>query len=125
MLLKVSIISPTVYFSSNFFSRYLYIVRAKKQIKKWAFIASDNLHEKFGFRTDFEIISEKNLKNICKQTKKWNHRLAKALEVIPSKVHPNDVVLLSTASASQDQYLPDEQIPNDVLLHQSFSKNHV
>lgn len=32
------------------------------------------------------------------------HRLAKALEVIPSKVHPNDVVLLSTASASQDQY---------------------
>lgn len=31
---------------------------------------TDNLHEKFGFRTDFEIISEKNLKNICKQTKK-------------------------------------------------------
>ena len=31
---------------------------------------TDNLHEKFGFRTDFEIISEKNLKNICMQTKK-------------------------------------------------------
>ena len=31
---------------------------------------TDNLHEKFGFRTDFEIISEKNLKNICKQIKK-------------------------------------------------------
>lgn len=31
---------------------------------------TDNLHEKFGFRTDFEIISEKKLKKICKQTKK-------------------------------------------------------
>ena len=31
---------------------------------------TDDLHEKFGFRTDFEIINEKNLKNICKQTKK-------------------------------------------------------
>ena len=31
---------------------------------------TDYLHEKFGFRTDFEIISEKNLKKICLQTKK-------------------------------------------------------
>lgn len=31
---------------------------------------TDDLHKKFGFRTDFEIITEKNLKNICKQTKK-------------------------------------------------------
>ena len=30
---------------------------------------TDNLHEKFGFRTDYEIISEKNIKKICKQTK--------------------------------------------------------
>ena len=31
---------------------------------------TDLLHEKFGFRTDFETISEKNIKNICKETKK-------------------------------------------------------
>ena len=31
---------------------------------------TDKLHETFGFRTDFEAIREKNLKNICKQTKK-------------------------------------------------------
>lgn len=31
---------------------------------------TDDLHEKFGFRTDYEIISEKNLKKICKQLKK-------------------------------------------------------
>ena len=31
---------------------------------------TDDLHEIFGFRTDFEAIREKNLKNICKQTKK-------------------------------------------------------
>lgn len=31
---------------------------------------TDDLHEKFGFRTDFEIISEKNLKKICNLTKK-------------------------------------------------------
>ena len=31
---------------------------------------TDDLHEKFGFRTDFEVIREKNLKKICKQTKK-------------------------------------------------------
>ena len=31
---------------------------------------TDDLHETFGFRTDFEAIREKNLKNICKQTKK-------------------------------------------------------
>ncbi len=31
---------------------------------------TDDLHEKFGFRTDYEIITEKNLKKICKQTKK-------------------------------------------------------
>lgn len=30
---------------------------------------TDDLHEKFNFRTDYEIISEKNLKKICKQTK--------------------------------------------------------
>lgn len=30
---------------------------------------TDDLHDKFGFRTDFEIITEKNLKKICKQTK--------------------------------------------------------
>ena len=31
---------------------------------------TDDLHEAFGFRTDFEAIQEKNLKKICKQTKK-------------------------------------------------------
>lgn len=31
---------------------------------------TDILHEKFDFRTDFEIITEKNMKKICKQTKK-------------------------------------------------------
>ena len=31
---------------------------------------TDDLHDKFGFRTDFEIISEKNIKKIFKQTKK-------------------------------------------------------
>ena len=31
---------------------------------------TDDLHDKFGFRTDFEIISEKNIKKILKQTKK-------------------------------------------------------
>ena len=31
---------------------------------------TDDLHEKFGFRTDFEIISKKNIKKILKQTKK-------------------------------------------------------
>lgn len=31
---------------------------------------TDELHEKFGFRTDYEVISEKNFKKIFKQTKK-------------------------------------------------------
>ena len=31
---------------------------------------TDDLHDKFGFRTDFEVISEKNIKKILKQTKK-------------------------------------------------------
>ena len=31
---------------------------------------TDDLHEKFGFRTDFEAIREKNLKKICMATKK-------------------------------------------------------
>lgn len=31
---------------------------------------TDDLHDKFGFRTDYEIIKKKNLKKICKQTKK-------------------------------------------------------
>lgn len=31
---------------------------------------TDALHEKFGFRTDFEVISKKNIKKILKQTKK-------------------------------------------------------
>ena len=30
----------------------------------------DDLHDKFGFRTDFEVVSEKNIKKILKQTKK-------------------------------------------------------
>ncbi len=30
---------------------------------------TDDLHDKFGFRTDYEVINEKNLKKICKQTK--------------------------------------------------------
>lgn len=30
---------------------------------------TDALHNKFGFRTDFEVISEKNIKKILKQTK--------------------------------------------------------
>ena len=31
---------------------------------------TDDLHDKFGFRTDFEVVSEKNIKKILKQTKK-------------------------------------------------------
>lgn len=31
---------------------------------------TDDLHDKFGFRTDFEAIREKNLKKICKDTKR-------------------------------------------------------
>lgn len=31
---------------------------------------TDILHEKFGFRTDYETIREKNLKKVCKDTKK-------------------------------------------------------
>ena len=31
---------------------------------------TDDLHEQFGFRTDYEVLIEKNLKKICKQTKK-------------------------------------------------------
>ena len=31
---------------------------------------TDVLHDKFGFRTDFEVISEKNIKKILRQTKK-------------------------------------------------------
>ena len=31
---------------------------------------TDDLHQNFGFRTDFEVISEKNMKKILKQTKK-------------------------------------------------------
>ena len=31
---------------------------------------TDDLHEKFGFRTDFEAISEKNMKKILNETKK-------------------------------------------------------
>ena len=31
---------------------------------------TDALHDRFGFRTDFEVISEKNIKKILKQTKK-------------------------------------------------------
>lgn len=31
---------------------------------------TDSLHDKFGFRTDFEVISDKNIKKILKQTKK-------------------------------------------------------
>ena len=30
---------------------------------------TDDLHEQFGFRTDYEVLIEKNLKKICKQTK--------------------------------------------------------
>lgn len=30
---------------------------------------TDDLHDKFGFRTDFEVIREKNLKKICKRLK--------------------------------------------------------
>ena len=31
---------------------------------------TDTLHDKFGFRTDFEVVSEKNFKKILRQTKK-------------------------------------------------------
>lgn len=31
---------------------------------------TDDLHDKFGFRTDFEVISERNIKKILKQTKR-------------------------------------------------------
>lgn len=31
---------------------------------------TDYLHDKFSFRTDYEILSEKNIKKICKQTKR-------------------------------------------------------
>ena len=31
---------------------------------------TDSLHEKFGFRTDYEILKESNLKKILRKTKK-------------------------------------------------------
>ena len=31
---------------------------------------TDELHDKFGFRTDYEVMREKNLKKICKQVKR-------------------------------------------------------
>lgn len=31
---------------------------------------TDKLHEVFGFNTDYEIVTEKNMKKILKQTKK-------------------------------------------------------
>ena len=31
---------------------------------------TDDLHYKFGFRTDFEVISKKNIKKILRKTKK-------------------------------------------------------
>ena len=31
---------------------------------------TDDLHEKFNFRTDYEIVTEKNMKNILKGTQK-------------------------------------------------------
>ena len=31
---------------------------------------TDSLHNNFNFRTDYEIITEKNIKKICKLTKK-------------------------------------------------------
>ncbi len=31
---------------------------------------TDVLHDKFSFRTDFEVISDKNIRKILKQTKK-------------------------------------------------------
>ena len=33
---------------------------------------TDALHEAFGFRTDYEIVTQKNMRNILKQTKKGN-----------------------------------------------------
>ena len=31
---------------------------------------TDSLHEAFGFRTDYEIVSQRNMKKICNSTKK-------------------------------------------------------
>ena len=31
---------------------------------------TDDLHSSFGFRTDYQIISQRNMKKICTQTKK-------------------------------------------------------
>ena len=31
---------------------------------------TDDLHEKFGFRTDYQIVSKKQIKNIFKETKR-------------------------------------------------------
>ena len=31
---------------------------------------TDDLHNRFGFRTDYQIISQRNMKKICTQTKK-------------------------------------------------------
>lgn len=36
---------------------------------------TDDLHDKFGFRTDYEAICEKNLKKICKEKKLKNLRI--------------------------------------------------
>ena len=33
-------------------------------------ILTDELHEKLGFRTDYEVITDKNLKKILKEIKK-------------------------------------------------------
>ena len=31
---------------------------------------TDDLHDKFGFRTDYQIVTEKNMKKIIKESKK-------------------------------------------------------
>ncbi|OUQ04238.1 hypothetical protein B5E91_11085 [Thomasclavelia spiroformis] len=61
-MLHVVEISPCLI---NSFTTIWYYVKKKCQTD-----LTDDLHNKFGFRTDYEIITEKNFKKICKQTKK-------------------------------------------------------
>ena len=44
---------------------------------------TDALHDVFGFKTDFEIVTQKNRKNIFKQTKKENSTLFLAILKTP------------------------------------------
>ncbi|MGL5260066.1 MAG: hypothetical protein ACRC7V_08150, partial [Lachnospiraceae bacterium] len=43
---------------------------------------TDKLHESFGFRTDYQIISQRNIKKICTSTKKEKNTTFKRKEKV-------------------------------------------